>query len=217
MAESRALLTDTERRRIAGDGEDQRRYEAISRVRARIRDEFAEDVATLAEHNEDLYTDLRDVVVAVDQDRRDELIIDEPAVAHDASTPSNVDLEDARPGLVDVRHASGPVGEDSAPREQASSGDESASVEWRELDLPGSGGTLEQRQDAVRELYEYLQDEGHATAAEMQDLVWAKTGYASERSAWKNCLFKGLKQVAEQDSRLHAPGEGEHTWRYGEQ
>lgn len=60
---ARALLTDGERRHISGEsGERQRGYEAVSRVRARVRDELTDDVELLADHHPDLLKELRDVV-----------------------------------------------------------------------------------------------------------------------------------------------------------
>jgi hypothetical protein len=60
---SRALLTDTERKRIAGEGtSDQRRHESISRARRRIREELPQDVALLREHHPTLYDELVTVV-----------------------------------------------------------------------------------------------------------------------------------------------------------
>lgn len=64
MAKSRGLITDTERERIAGtvDVEDAKRYQAVSRVRRRIREEVPRDVDVLAEHHPELLAELRDVV-----------------------------------------------------------------------------------------------------------------------------------------------------------
>lgn len=62
MAKQRALLTNTEREQLAGDHGDQRRYEATSRVRRRIREELSTDVKLLAEHNPDLLDELHEVV-----------------------------------------------------------------------------------------------------------------------------------------------------------
>lgn len=66
MARRRALLTDSERRRIAEDPdeEDQQnyRYQAISRVRNKIQDELPTDVGVLEEHHPDLLGELREVV-----------------------------------------------------------------------------------------------------------------------------------------------------------
>ncbi|AXG11923.1 hypothetical protein [Haloplanus rubicundus] len=63
MARGRAMMTEHEREQIAGEGDDpQRRYEAVSRVRARIRDELTTDVELLKENHPELLDDLREVV-----------------------------------------------------------------------------------------------------------------------------------------------------------
>jgi hypothetical protein len=62
MARGRALMTDYERESLNGDHGDQRKYEAVSRIRARITDELARDVAIMADENPDLLKDLREVV-----------------------------------------------------------------------------------------------------------------------------------------------------------
>jgi len=60
---SRALLTEKERERIAGETEDeQRRYEAVSRARRRIREELPADLDLLEEHHPTLYDELLSVV-----------------------------------------------------------------------------------------------------------------------------------------------------------
>lgn len=65
MGRSRALLTETDRERIAGDPDtleaENYRYQAISRVRDRL-DELEKDVAVLEEHHPDLLQEVRDVV-----------------------------------------------------------------------------------------------------------------------------------------------------------
>ncbi|WP_435158969.1 hypothetical protein [Haladaptatus sp. DFWS20] len=62
MARTRALLTETEREYIAGEGNptDSQRYQAISRVRERIRDELPKDIELLAEHHPELLKELRE-------------------------------------------------------------------------------------------------------------------------------------------------------------
>lgn len=62
MAKTRALITETEREQIAGEHSDQRRYEATSRVRRRVRGELKKDVALLEEHHPDLLDEVREVV-----------------------------------------------------------------------------------------------------------------------------------------------------------
>jgi len=64
MGRTRALLTKTDRQQIANEEEfsENKRYQAISRVRNRIQDELPEDVEVLREHHPELYEELRDVV-----------------------------------------------------------------------------------------------------------------------------------------------------------
>jgi predicted transposase YdaD len=62
MARGRALMTETERENIRGEHSDSRRYESVSRVRARIHDELAADVELLQDHHQELLDELRQVV-----------------------------------------------------------------------------------------------------------------------------------------------------------
>jgi len=66
MATGRALTTKTEREYLRGEHGDQRKYEAKSRVRARIKEQLSEDVELLREHHPDLLEELRDVVCEED-------------------------------------------------------------------------------------------------------------------------------------------------------
>jgi hypothetical protein len=64
MARSRGLITDTEKGRIPEDAdiEDSKRYQAISRVRRRIKEELPQEIALLREEHPELLNELRDVV-----------------------------------------------------------------------------------------------------------------------------------------------------------
>lgn len=64
MARTRALLTKTDRQQIASkeEADENKRYQAISRVRSRIQDELPKDVEVLREHHPELYEELCDVV-----------------------------------------------------------------------------------------------------------------------------------------------------------
>jgi hypothetical protein len=62
IARTRALITERERDAIAGNETDKERYEAVSRVRARVHDELVRDMSILCEHHEDLYAEVREVV-----------------------------------------------------------------------------------------------------------------------------------------------------------
>lgn len=62
MAKTRALLTETERDQIAGEHGNDRKYQATSRVRARIEEELVRDVEVLEDHHTDLLEELRSIV-----------------------------------------------------------------------------------------------------------------------------------------------------------
>lgn len=62
MAKSRALLTETEREQIAGEHGRERRYQATSRVRARVEEELTRDIEILEENHPELLDELRGVV-----------------------------------------------------------------------------------------------------------------------------------------------------------
>lgn len=64
MARTRALMTKAERDQIANKDEtdENRRYQAISRVRSRIQEELSQDVEILEQHHPELFEELRDVV-----------------------------------------------------------------------------------------------------------------------------------------------------------
>lgn len=66
-SKTRALLTELEREQIAGQHGDDRRYQAASRARSRIRDELAEDVSVLEDHHPDLLEELRAVVCGTNE------------------------------------------------------------------------------------------------------------------------------------------------------
>jgi len=64
MARRRALLTDRERELLAGVNVDEKnyQYQAVARVRNKIKDELPEDMEVLEEHHPELYEELREVV-----------------------------------------------------------------------------------------------------------------------------------------------------------
>jgi hypothetical protein len=63
MVKRRALMTERERELIEGeDGDDDLRYQAISRVRRKIKEELTTDVEILREHHPDLYKELCEAI-----------------------------------------------------------------------------------------------------------------------------------------------------------
>jgi|AntRauTorcE11898_2_1112593.scaffolds.fasta_scaffold14282_2 hypothetical protein len=90
---------------------------------------------------------------------------------------------------------------------------ESVSDPVADLDLPGSGETLESRREAVHTLYAHLQEEGTATRSDFLELIDPdEVGYSSAESFWTN-LVKA-RDALKQLPGVEAPSEGEHTWRY---
>lgn len=55
-------MTETEREQIAGEHGKDRKYQATSRVRRRIKEELPRDVDTLREHHPELFEELRGAV-----------------------------------------------------------------------------------------------------------------------------------------------------------
>ena len=64
VTNSRALTTNRDRKQIARvEGvSDSEHYQAVSRVRRRMRENMAEDIELLREHHQGLLEELRDVV-----------------------------------------------------------------------------------------------------------------------------------------------------------
>lgn len=62
MALGRALMTETERKYLTGEYGDQRRYEAVSRVRSRIQGPLSKDMEWFDEHAPQLAEELEEVV-----------------------------------------------------------------------------------------------------------------------------------------------------------
>ncbi len=62
MAKQRALLTETEREQLRGEQGDQRRYEATSRIRRRLKDELTTDIQVLEESHPELLEELQEIV-----------------------------------------------------------------------------------------------------------------------------------------------------------
>lgn len=205
MAKTRALMTQTERDRIAGreDVEDIKRYQAISRVRRRIEEELTEDVLILEEHHEGLLDELREVVCA-----------DAESPAESAATPSEPEPA-PEPEADDAARDGPPKRPDGlAPGEGLPetplSDDQEAMLRER---LAGSGDRLDGRVDAVRRMYDRLRTLGEATRGDLLNVVDVDaTGYAHADSVWSN-VVKGKDTLAALPG-AEKPASGMSTWRY---
>ncbi len=64
MGRYRALMTDTDREYLTGEGEpsDDQLHQSAYRVRSRINDELPHEIELLKEHRPDLLEELREVV-----------------------------------------------------------------------------------------------------------------------------------------------------------
>lgn len=85
--------------------------------------------------------------------------------------------------------------------------------------LPGSGEKLDKRVDALHATVEYLKEHGQATPADFKREVYPQhTGMYVEgsdppRSWWKNAIYKGMSELAEQSDEIEAAGT-DGQWRY---
>jgi hypothetical protein len=62
MARTRALLTERDRELLADEEGGNRRYQAISEIRSRIKEELSADVEILEQNHPELLKELREVV-----------------------------------------------------------------------------------------------------------------------------------------------------------
>jgi len=64
MGRYRAIMTETDRKYLSGEGDatDHQRQQSVTRVRSRIQDELPRDIKILAEHRPDLLEELQEVV-----------------------------------------------------------------------------------------------------------------------------------------------------------
>lgn len=70
ITDGRALTTNRDRRQIArkGDVTDSEHYQAVSRVRRRIRENLGDDVKLFEEHHTDLLRELQEAVCEEEED-----------------------------------------------------------------------------------------------------------------------------------------------------
>lgn len=191
MARTRALITETERARIAGeeDVEEIKRYQAISRVRRRIEEELVKDMAILREHHEGLSELAQEVVCAESK----------------GESIATSGISEPEPGR-------------SEPREPAvANGDETTDVDLEQLRdaLAGSGELLERRVEAIETMYGYVRSNGEASKRELLALVDPdEVGYDSYESVWSN-MVKG-KDTLSALPGVETPPTGRSTWTHTE-
>ena len=198
----RALLTESERRALAGDHDrDRAEYEAAARLRRRLREQLGDDLETLARHRPDLFAEVRAAVDAADRVDR-------------ADTPDAVGTVDA---LQEASDEPAPAPTDPAPVDadaSTSAPPAADAVDWDAVDVRGDGAALAARESALRDCYEYVRREQSATPADLRsDVLAAADLEYAERTEWRR-IRDGLQQLAEQVEAFEAPGEGGQHYRW---
>jgi hypothetical protein len=188
MAKTRALMTDTERERIAGltDVEDIKVYQAKSRIRRRIEEELTFDLELLEEHAPDLHEELVDVVCPDPAPAEtDTAAAVEPEAEPHTATPPVTDEED----------------EDLLARAEAV---------LDELDVPGRPRAVERtRRKAIMYAWDRLREEGKMETWRLAadtlgqywddpDLNYTTSGAAHRGPGyqlWDNCVRDALREL----------------------
>jgi hypothetical protein len=115
---------------------------------------------------------------------------------------------------------SGREGGESEPADVAPGEDPETVL--RELGLPGSGGKLDARIDAILRLYEHLREHPGETVAKVDLLALVDpddVAYGSAESFWNNCVKANASQGREQNALVALPGVedwGGGEYRYSE-
>jgi len=194
MGRYRAIMTDTDREYISGEGDasDTQRYQAVSRVRSRINDELAKDVHVLQEHHPQLLSELREIVCEPRGDERTQVSAD--AAQHTGEPPESV----AGSPEVDIaeRVASVDVGAVLPAEKQA-------------------------RRDAAVAALTLLREKGAAQSAALKQAAWGAynaderpdDAVASERSLWNNVVLKRvIEKLPEVEKASDAEKQGGYLW-----
>lgn len=81
--------------------------------------------------------------------------------------------------------------------------------------LPGSGSKLEARKEAFQATVEYLREHGEIKKATFEEHIYSDhpAEYDSGRSAWKNCIYPGLRTLSERSDAIEKADES-GLWRW---
>jgi hypothetical protein len=149
-----------------------------------------------------------------------------PSAADRGETAASAEIGGEEPGL----SPSDPQGEraetgieDAGVRgadDEAAFDLERALDEVAEESMPGSGEKQQQRREALRAAYEFLREaDGPVTPQKFQDEVYPghEAGYTDGEdppySWWTNCIYGGLKALAEYDDAIVVP-DTSGKWEY---
>ena len=81
--------------------------------------------------------------------------------------------------------------------------------------LPGAGSKLEARKKAFFAAVEYLREHGEIKKATFEEHIYSEhpAEYDSGRSAWKNCIYPGLRTLSERSDAIEKADES-GLWRW---
>lgn len=133
----------------------------------------------------------------------------DPEVTPDPQTPP--ERSESRPDRSEGQRDPTPPATDSTPSDDAQDVDTPDTVEatLRELDLPGSGGKLEARIEAIGTMYAHLRE--HAgdpveKGALLELVDPDAVGFASRPSFWNNCVMANKSQNRDSNALVALPG-----------
>jgi len=232
MSEQRALLTETEREILSGekDVKDNYRYSVESRVRTRLRDRFSDDVELLREDQPKMYEilmeavdkgeELDDIAESGSSDEQQDLLSEEEAeeakqAASDLRERDRDRLDEAKGAFENEAEESTESATSTPVEEEVQAGITDEDMVVPRLDLQGRGEKLRKRQDAVRAAFEYVQEHGEATPADLKEEIYPEYDgeYASARSWWKNCVYDAFTQLADEHGLLQK-ADTSGVWTY---
>jgi len=189
MAKTRAIMTETERERIAGreDVEEIKRYQAITRVRGRIKDELVKDVQVLEDHHPGLLEELRDIV-CLDTDSGESAAEESPSGDGDDLSGEPADSERVKV----VPGADLDDGEESPDHSQVvfsdldQPDDEELTARVRSY-LEGRPPATSHGTEALIDSFRLLRENGVMKTGEMKEELSKKYGdrYSSTRAMWE--------------------------------
>lgn len=199
MSQGRGLLTESERKALAGNASDSYQYKTRSYFRDRL-DKLADDVGVLKEHDPELLEELRDVVC---EDTASEV---REQVQPSASEEPAVEFRDESEESAEPQQDTPSVERAQSPRAKAQE-----MLEEKGLSAP--------QKEAVLAAWDHLRERGMSQRSTFIDDVYPDhhAGYADrglknpERAWWKNVIDDYLPDLPNVEK---PPKEGGHQWTY---
>lgn len=194
MAKTRALLTDTERERLAGltDVDEIKVYQARSRVRRRIEEELVFDLEILRENEPELF---KQILEAVEREKERE----EPDEPAPTPTPARTQS--------DADSTAEPAGDETVP--ELAEVESPATVDVDALEF--TRDLTEVRREVLLEFVEWVASQDRSIKkGDFQERFWdddraERSGY-SEKSFWEafaKATMKQSDQFSQPNSRAY--------------